>query len=63
MITQIPSGMSGEELLLLRILSDDSAAPAIEAELDRRASLGTTTPRASTVKPAGEFLVVLPAAA
>ena len=55
--------MSGEELLLLRIFSDDSAAPAIGAELDRRASLGAATRRASTVKPAGEFLAVLPAAA
>ena len=63
MISQIPRRMSGEELLLLRILSDDSAAPAIEAELDRRASLGATTRPASTVKPAGEFLTVLPAAA
>ena len=37
---QILKRMTGEELLLLRILNGEGVRPAIKAELDRRARLG-----------------------
>lgn len=44
---EILARMTGEELLLLRILGGDSAAAAISAELDRRAAPGRRGPRRS----------------
>lgn len=40
MMSEIMKRMSGEELLLLRILGDESARAGIEAELDHRAMAG-----------------------
>ena len=39
MMSEILTRMTGQELLLLRILNGDGIAPVIEAELDRRATL------------------------
>ena len=40
MLSDVMKRMSGEELLLLRIISGNRVAPEIEHELDRRALLG-----------------------
>ena len=50
MNTEILKRMTGEELLLLRILNGESTRPAIEAELDRRAMMG---PPARSFRQAG----------
>jgi len=42
MISEILRRMTGHELLLFRILNGDGIAPAIEAELVRRATLAPT---------------------
>ena len=42
----IMSRMTGEELLLMRLLNGSSVLPAINAELDRRARFGVTARRA-----------------
>ena len=47
MIASILSRMSGEELLLLRILNGDSVRPAVDAELDRRGRFGPQGPAGS----------------
>ena len=41
----IMSRMTGEELLLMRLLNGSSVLPAINAELDRRARFGVTVRR------------------
>ena len=41
----IMSRMTGEELLLMRLLNGSSVLPAIDAELDRRARFGVTVGR------------------
>ena len=43
--------MTGEQLLLLRVLGGEPVRPAIEAELDRRARLGIAVSRQR--RPAG----------
>ena len=45
MIANVLKRMSGEEMLLLRILKGQAVRPEIETELDRRAHLGSTLRR------------------
>jgi hypothetical protein len=54
--------MTGEELLLMRILNGDSVLPAVEAELDRRAITGVTARTTTRNRQAGHTRVMIPPA-
>jgi len=47
MMNEILTRMTGQELLLLRILNGDGIALSIEAELDRRATLAPAAARSA----------------
>ena len=60
MIDGMLKKMTGEELLLMRILGGDGIAGAIDTELDRRAIMGESERPQTQVSVAGNILTDVP---